>query len=242
MLQIAIEHITRAARRTISFELLPEDDRLVYLGPTNAAPGYSVFSYDPDRDLAYRAPRPLTGDELAMETRIHFPEQFIAQLGQSPIAQSLGHEVLIQPAISVATRIPPLVALRALFERFAEVNSGLLCAENNALTLVRRSGAEIEAHTAARSLEEFLAVSKTAREELFPDFDTLDTVIVGSDAVGFEDTNNEGLERLRRLGASDVAGFLASSSPLDADTLLLDAPAIAAATFVLDLLRATRTA
>jgi hypothetical protein len=242
VLPIAIEHISRTDRRTVGFSLLPEEDRLVYLGEVQTSPSYALFSYDPDRDLAYRSPRALSGEELTIETQIHFPEQFIAHLGQSPLASALGHEVLIQPAISVATRISPIVAMRALFERFAEVNSALLCAENNALTLLRRAGQELEAHTSARSLEEFLLVSKEAREELFRDFDALDTIVIGRDAVGFDRTQNGGLERLRRIGATDVAAFLSAEWEMDAETLVIDAPAIAAATFVLDVLKTVHAA
>jgi hypothetical protein len=211
--QLGIEHITRHSRRTLSFTLQPDEDRLIVDGETNRTPDYAVASYDADRDVAYRTPDLLSARDLEFESSIHFPEALVEHLGQRPLASSIGHLVLIQRHITVATRVSPLSALRALLGRVADVNMGLLHAENGALTFVRRAGASFEAHISAQSLETFLKLPKESREAHFPDFEALEILITGSDAMTSDPPSplKFDLERVRCLSLSDVGETISVS-------------------------------
>lgn len=239
MLEIAIELIGRHGRRTSAFGLDRESSRLQYLGATGHAPQYAVFAYDPDRDLAYHTPDPLSPDDLESETAVHFPEQLIAHMGQRPLASSVGHLAFIQPVISIASRISPLSALRALLERIADVNTALLLAEDGALTFVRRAGSKFEAHVAPHSLQTFLTLPEKSREEHFTDFEALEVLLLGADVLTSRDASplKFDLERVRPIDARDVAEFISSESPVDSYDLIRNALAIATATLILDVTR-----
>jgi hypothetical protein len=243
--EIVIEHIARHARRRVQFVIDFDNATLTCLGETKDLPDFSVFSYDADRDLAYHVPAPLTPAQLEREVSIHFPEQLIEHLGQRPLASGLAEHVLLQPVISITTRISPLAALRALLDRVSDVNTAILHCEDGAMMLVRRAGAAYASHFSSESLQTFLSLPDKARGKHFPDFGALEILLTGSDVMHSDGARplTLDLEKVRPIAASDLDTFATFSDAAGKEIIAREpiyAMHIGAALVVLDVVKDVR--
>ena len=149
---------------------------LTAIGHADAPLDVSIQSFDPTRDIFYRAPESLTPDELAEEAEIHVPKPLQQRIDGRVTPGTLDGLVLMQLITSTRPSIPALAALEKILRATGGMNSAILQADNGGSTC---SQCRIELHAGAspHSLKEFLDLSIEERERIFPDFHALEILL-----------------------------------------------------------------
>ena len=202
---------TRTARDWIGLGFREEAESLIIIGAADGVPDILVPSYDPERDLFYRAPEAVTPEELEQELRIHFPKSFNTSVEGRPSGATIGDAVLIQSVNGDSLPISPLTSLRQVLESAGTVNAAILQADNGGLLFVRRAGENFTAHASAHSLAAFLEMDAAARDEVFPDFTASELLISGSDLDHFTEFPSDRLTVARPIGLQDFDGLVTYS-------------------------------
>ncbi|MFI5202798.1 MAG: hypothetical protein ACHQNE_10465 [Candidatus Kapaibacterium sp.] len=188
---------------TVSLNCEAGDGRLIILEEGSGLPDVTVQAFRPAMDIFYRSPESLTPEELAEEISIHVPQSLL-QIPQGRLVPSaMGRLVLMQYVHPAFPAISPLVALHEILRATADVNFGILQADNGGLLFLHRSGNEISAYASAHSLRELLELSKGGRESLFPDIHADEVLIGGSDLDHFENLNLGPIEIARKISIAD---------------------------------------
>jgi len=180
------------------------EGRLIVLGPASGIPDLTVQAFHPAKDIFYRTPEVLTPDELAQEAAIHVP-QSLNRIPQGRLVPStLDGLVLMQHVIPAFPAISPLVALGEFLREEANVNFGILQADNGGLLFVHRAGVVIHAYASAHSLKSYLELPADARESIFPNIHAEELLITGSDLDHFEPDELGPIIKARRISIADV--------------------------------------
>jgi hypothetical protein len=198
-----------AAREAESVSLLFEiaEDRLIAVGEAQPPFDAIVQSFDPNRDIFYRAPERLTPEELAEEVDIHLPESLRQTLNSRVVPGMLDGLMLMQHIPSACPAIPPLAALEKMLRATGSVNSAILHADNGGILFVRNAGTELHAGASAHSLKAFLSLSEEEREHVLPDFHASEFLLSGYDLDHFQNFDLGQLSTSRRIAISDFTGL-----------------------------------
>ena len=194
-----------AASLFLAFDL--EGSKLIATGEADGHPDVVVHTFDPNRDIFYRVPEPLTPDELTEEIAIHVPASLRDSADRRFIPGSIDGFIIIQSGFSSLPAISALAALNQVLRAAGSVNSAILQAENGGMLWVRKSGIETHAGASARSLKDFLAFSEEEREHIFPDFHASEVFFSGADLDHFQNLNLEPISTSRRITLSEFSSL-----------------------------------
>jgi hypothetical protein len=186
---------------SLAFET--DGKKLTALGHTYALLDITVQSFDPAHDIFYRAPAPLTPEELAEEVDIHVPKPLQQRMNGRMTPGTLDGLVVMQHIASARPSIPPLAALEKILRATGSVNSAILQADHGGILFVHNAGMEFHTGASAHSLKEFLDLSIEERERVFPDFHALEILLSGSDLDHFQNLDLGSLSTSRRIEISD---------------------------------------
>lgn len=179
------------------------DVRLRLVEEGSGLPDAIVRAFRSDEDICYRSPAPLTPEELTEEVTIHVPEA-LHRVPKGRIAPStLGGLLLMQYVHPAFPVISPLTALAEILRADADINFGILQADNGNLLFARRAGNEFRSYASAHSLKSFLELPREAREEHFPGFHADEVLVSGSDLDHFEHLDLGPMEITRRISIED---------------------------------------
>jgi hypothetical protein len=195
--------------REIEVSLAFETDgkKLTALGHTNGLLDVTVQSFNPARDIFYRASESLTPEALEEEVEIHVPKPFQQKINSRVTPGTLDGLVLIQHIPSTTPSIPPLAALEKILRTTGSVNSAVLQADHGGILFVHNAGMEYHAGASAHSLKEFLDLSIEERERIFPDFHALDILLSGPDLDHFQNLDLGSRSTSRRIEISDFTSL-----------------------------------
>jgi hypothetical protein len=189
------------------------NERLRCIGDGAGIPDIMVESFDPTRDLFYRAPATLTPEELSEEAVIHVPKIIREQGHRQIVPSQLGEIILIQSIETERPVIAPLAALAASLEQTGSVNTAIVQADNGGLIFVKRSGESslqerraMQAYISSHSLKEFIELDSESRAIEFPDFIAEEIIVSGSDLDHFSDFDFSPLIQSRRISMEDFSG------------------------------------
>jgi hypothetical protein len=199
------ETLTKAEGIALAFET--DGNKLIALGPANAPFDVTVQTFDPNRDIFYRAPESLTPEELAAEVEIHVPHSLRQKLNGRLASGTLDGFVLMQNISSACAAISPLTVLKRILRQAGNVNSSILQADHNGILFIRNAGVDYHAGASAHSLKEFLDLSEEERKNVFPDFHASEILLSGSRLDDFENLNLRSLSTSRRIAISDFTGI-----------------------------------
>ncbi len=101
--------------------------------------------------------------------------------------------------------ISPLAALAEVLRADADVNFGILQADNGGILFIRRAGPNPEAHASAHSLKSFLDLERDERETHFPGFHADEVLVSGTDLDHFEHLDLGPMEIARRISMEDLS-------------------------------------
>ncbi len=180
---------------------------LTAIGHADAPLNVSIQSFDPTRDIFYRAPESLTPDELAEEAEIHVPKPLQQRIDGRVTPGTLDGLVLMQLITSTRPSIPALAALEKILRATGSINSAILQADNGGILFVHNAGLEFHAGASPHSLKEFLDLSIEERERIFPDFHALEILLSGSDLDHFLALDLGSLSTSRRIEISDLTSL-----------------------------------
>jgi hypothetical protein len=141
--RFTVHSLTTHGALGLTFEI--RGNSLICITESQGLPDIIVQAYDPEHDIAYRSPAPLTPGELEEESHIHIPASLRNQIDRRVLASTLGTQVLMQYTEKLAPAISPLAALRAVLEAIEGVNSAIVEANNAAFVTVHRAANSIEA-------------------------------------------------------------------------------------------------
>ena len=202
MKSFTIESQGRQANISIRFEA--GDGRLICLEESSSLPDAIVPSFRCEEDIYYRSPTGLSPDELAEEVSIHIPES-MREVPKGRIAPSaFGTLVLMQYVHPAFPAISPLTALAEILRADADVNFGILQADNGNLLFARRAGNDFEGYASTHSLKTFFELPRDEREAHFPGFHADEVVVSGGDLDHFEDIDLGPMEITRRITLEDL--------------------------------------
>ncbi len=188
---------------TVSLSCEAGDGRLIAIGPGQGIPDLVVQAFRPTMDIFYRTPAAITPEELAEEVAIHVP-QSLRQIPQGRLVSSaMDGLVLMQYVHPAFPAISPLAALGEFLRVEANVNFGILQADNGGMLFLHRSGAEIHAYAFAHSLKEFLELPEDERESLFPDIHADEVLVSGGDLDHFEKFDLGPIEIARKISVAE---------------------------------------
>ena len=201
MIRFTIE--ARSDALAVSLACEAGEGRLIVLGAGLGIPDLVVQAFRPAMDIFYRTPELLTPEELAEEVAIHVP-QSLHQIPQGRLVPStLDGLVIMQYVEPAFPAISPLAALGECLRLEADVNFGILQADNGGLLFAHRAGAEIPAYATAHSLKSFLELSADERESLFPTIHAQELLISGSDVDHFENLDLGPITKARKISMAD---------------------------------------
>lgn len=173
------------------------------LGAGQGIPDLVVQAFRPAMDIFYRTPELLTPVELAAEAAIHVP-QSLHQIPQGRLVPSaMGGFVIMQYVHPAFPAISPLAALGEFLRAEADVNFGIIQADNRGLIFVHRAGAEIYVNAFAHSLKSFSELSADERESFFPNIHAQELLISGSDVDHFENLELGPITKARKISIAD---------------------------------------
>ena len=198
---------TRSAEAEVfGLEFNLNDKELIAIRSAKAPFDITMQSFDPIRDIFYRAPESLTAEELAEEVEIQVPRSLRQKLNSQVMPGTLDGLVLMQH-ITSSPAISPLTALKKVLETTGSVNSSILQADNGGILFVRNAGLQSHAGASAHSLKEFLNFSKEERERIFPEFYATEVLLSGYDLDHFQDLDLGPEITSRRIALSDLTSI-----------------------------------
>ncbi|HET6402737.1 MAG TPA: hypothetical protein VFH95_15240 [Candidatus Kapabacteria bacterium] len=193
----------RSEALTVSLDCEAGEGRLIILGEGSGLPGFVVQAFRPAMDIFYRSPELLTPEELAEEVAIHVP-QSLREIPQGRLVPSaLDGLVLMQYVHPAFPAISPLASLGEILGATADVNFGILQADNGGLLFLHRAGAEIHAYASTYSLKELLELRKDERESLLPSIHADEVLVSGTDLDHFENLDFGPIEIARKISFAD---------------------------------------
>ena len=196
-----------AGEIVVSLAFETDGKKLTALGHTDAPLDVTVQSFDPAHDIFYRAPEPLTPEELAGEVDIHVPKPLQQKINGRMMPGTLDGLVLMQHNASTRPSIPPLAALEKILRATGSINSAILQADHGGILFVHNAGMEFHAGASPHSLKEFLDLSTEERERVFPDFHALEILLSGSDLDHFQNLDLGSVSTSRRIEFSDFTSL-----------------------------------
>ncbi len=197
---------------TISLACEAGEGELVILDENSGLPDVTIQAFRPAMDIFYRSPGPLTPEELAEEVAIHVPQSLREIPRGRLVPSTMDGLVMMQYVKPSFPAISPLAALGEILRVAADVNFGILQADNGGLLFLHRSGAEIHAYASAHSLKEFLELPDDERESLFPDIHADEVLVSGSDLDHFEHLDLGPIEIARKISIADF-GSICETTP-----------------------------
>ena len=120
----------RTESESLSLRAEAGEGRLIFVEEGSGLPDVIVQAFRPAMDIFYRAPEPLTPDELVEEVTIHVPQSLHTIPQGRLVPSSLDGLVLMQYVHPAFPAISPLAALAEILRITADVNFGLLQADN----------------------------------------------------------------------------------------------------------------
>ena len=195
----------RSDALAVSLSCEAGEGRLIVLGTGHGIPDLVVQAFRPAMDIFYRSPDALTPEELAEEAAIHVPRS-LHQIPQGRLLPSaMGGLVIMQYVEPAFPAISPPAALGEFLRAEADVNFGILQADNGGLLFAHRAGAEVHACASAHSLKSFQELPTDARDSLFPNIHAAEIIISGSDLDHFENLDLGPITKARKIS---IAEFL----------------------------------
>ena len=217
MSSFIIHSVTRREWSGLAFER--DGMGLVCTGTGDGIPDVIVQAFDPDRDVFYSIPSPLSAGsplkgagELEEEVRVHFPDVLRQRANGRVFPSTLGGVVLMQDVDGEVPVLSPLASLAMILERTGSVNAAILQADNGGMMFLRRAGnaginGALHAELSPRSLEEFIEIDEDARASYFPNFIADEIITSGSDIDHFTTLDIAPLTLARRISIEDFAAL-----------------------------------
>lgn len=198
----------RSDALTVSLSCEAGDGRLIVLGMGQGIPDLVVQAFQPTRDIFYRLPEAtmpvaMTPEELVEEAAIHVPQPLHHVPQGRLVPSTQGGLVLMQYVHPAYPAISPLTALGEFLRLEADVNFGILQADNGGLLFIHRAGAEIYAYASAHSLKAFLDLPPGERNSHFPNLHADELLMSGGDLDHFENIDLGPISEARKISFTD---------------------------------------